>query len=312
MRERTVGRSGLVVGEIGLGTLTWGRDTDEAQALGQLHTLLDAGGNVLDTSPAFGAGAAESLIGTILYGQVSRKDIILCTKAGFTSMGLRSRFGAGRGAILDSVTDSLERMNTDYLDLLMVAAPDPLAPDEETATTLAALVEKGTVRYIGIMGYPAWRAAALQQLLMERHVPLLSAIEAEYSLLARDCEEELVPMADHMGMGIMAASPLGRGVLTGKYRRSIPPTSRAASDHLAAFVDPYLQSRPRRLVEAVATAAEGLGTSPSGVALSWVLAQPGISVALTGARTSNQLRHILDSLVELPTPIENVLNEVTA
>lgn len=312
MRERTVGRSGLVVGEIGLGTLTWGRDTDEAQALGQLHTLLDAGGNVLDTSPAFGAGAAESLIGTILDGQVSRKDIILCTKAGFTSMGLRSRFGAGRGAILDSVTDSLGRMNTDYLDLLMVAAPDPLAPDEETATTLAALVEKGTVRYIGIMGYPAWRAAALQQLLMERHVPLLSAIEAEYSLLARDCEEELVPMADHMGMGIMAASPLGRGVLTGKYRRSIPPTSRAASDHLAAFVDPYLQSRPRRLVEAVATAAEGLGTSPSGVALSWVLAQPGISVALTGARTSNQLRHILDSLVELPTPIENVLNEVTA
>ena len=210
------------------------------------------------------------------------------------------------------MTDSLGRMNTDYLDLLMVAAPDPLAPDEETATTLAALVEKGTVRYIGIMGYPAWRAAALQQLLMERHVPLLSAIEAEYSLLARDCEEELVPMADHMGMGIMAASPLGRGVLTGKYRRSIPPTSRAASDHLAAFVDPYLQSRPRRLVEAVATAAEGLGTSPSGVALSWVLAQPGISVALTGARTSNQLRHILDSLVELPTPIENVLNEVTA
>ncbi|MFT0848666.1 aldo/keto reductase [Actinomycetaceae bacterium L2_0104] len=312
MRERTVGRSGLVVGEIGLGTLTWGRDTDEDQALGQLHTLLDAGGNFLDTSPAFGAGAAESLIGTILNGRIARKDIVLCTKAGFTTMGLRSRFGAGRGAILDSVADSLERMNTDYLDILMVAAPDPLAPDEETATTLASLVENGTVRYIGFMGYPAWRGAVLQQLLSDRQLPLLSAVEVEYSLLARSCEEELIPMSAHMGLGIVAASPLGRGVLTGKYRRSIPPTSRAASDHLAAFVDPYLQDRPRRLVEAVATAAEGLGTSPSGIAMSWVLAQPGVSVALTGARTSNQLHHILDSLLELPDPIEYVLSEVTS
>lgn len=312
MRERTVGRSGLVVGEIGLGTLTWGRDTDEAQALGQLHALLEAGGSMLDTSPAFGAGAAESLIGTILDGKMSRKDIVLCTKAGFTTSGLRSRFGAGRGAILDSVAASLRRMNTTYLDVLLVAAPDPLAPDEETATALASLVTEGTVRYIGIMGYPAWRAAALQQMLTERRLPLLTGVEVEYSLLARECEKELIPMAAHMGMGIIAASPLGRGVLTGKYRRSIPPTSRAASDHLAAFVDPYLQPRPRRLVEAVATAAEGLGASPSGIALSWVLSQPGVSVALTGARTANQLRHILDSLIELPTTIGQVLNEVTA
>ncbi len=307
-----MGRSGLVVGEIGLGTLTWGRDTDESEALGQLHTLLEAGGNLLDTSPAFGSGAAENLIGTMLDGKISRRDVVLCTKAGFTSVGPRSRFGAGRGAILDSVRNSLERLRTDYLDILLVAAPDPLAPDEETAMALASLVESGTVRYIEIMGYPAWRGAILQQILAERHLPKLAVVETEYSLLARACEDEVIPMAAHTGMGLFAASPLGRGVLTGKYRHSIPPTSRAASDHLAAFVDPYLQSRPRRFVEAVATAAEGLGTSPTGIALTWVLNQPGVSAALTGARTENQFRHILDSTMELPSLIERTLSDVTS
>lgn len=307
-----MGQSGLVVGEIGLGTLTWGRDTDESEALGQLHTLLEAGGNLLDTSPAFGSGAAENLIGTMLDGKISRRDVVLCTKAGFTSVGPRSRFGAGRGAILDSVRNSLERLRTDYLDILLVAAPDPLAPDEETAMALASLVESGTVRYIGIMGYPAWRGAILQQILAERHLPKLAVVETEYSLLARACEDEVIPMAAHTGMGLFAASPLGRGVLTGKYRHSIPPTSRAASDHLAAFVDPYLQSRPRRFVEAVATAAEGLGTSPTGIALTWVLNQPGVSAALTGARTENQFRHILDSTMELPSLIERTLSDVTS
>lgn len=312
MRERTVGHSGLRIGEIGLGTLTWGRDTDETQAIGQLKTLLNEGGNLVDTSPAFGAGAAESLIGTLLSGAFSREDLVLCTKAGFTATGSRSRFGAGRGAIFDSVEASLERMKTTYIDVLFVAAPDPLAPDAETAQALASLVENGTARYIGLMGYPAWRAAALQQLLAERHLPVLTAIETEYSLLARDCEEEIVPMAAHMGLGIFAASPLGRGVLTGKYRRTIPPTSRAASEHLAAFVDPYLLPGPRRIVEAVATAADGLGTSPSGIALSWLLGQPGISSAITGARTAHQLRHVLDELIDLPDAIDAVLSEVTA
>ncbi|MGO1592582.1 aldo/keto reductase [Ancrocorticia sp.] len=312
MRERTVGHSGLTIGEIGLGTLTWGRDTDEAQAIGQLRTLIDEGGNLLDTSPAFGAGASEALIGSLLAGTFTREDIVLCTKAGFTAAGSRSRFGAGRGSIFDSVTASLERMNTSYIDILMVAAPDPLAPDEETAEALASLVNAGTIRYIGLMGYPAWRAAAVQQLLKERHLPVLTAIQTEYSLLARDCEEEIIPMASHMGMGVLAASPLGRGVLTGKYRRTIPPTSRAASEHLAAFVDPYLLPHHRRIVEAVSTAADGLGTSPAGIALSWLLAQPGISSAITGARTVHQLRHVLDEIIELPDAIDAVLAEVTA
>ncbi|WP_182048847.1 aldo/keto reductase [Changpingibacter yushuensis] len=311
MRERTVGRSGLVVGEIGLGTLTWGRDTNEDEARGQVQALLDAGGNLIDTSPAFGHGAAETLVGKLTTHEFPRQQLVLCTRAGFTRGPNGLRFGAGRGSIQDSVNDSLERLATDYVDVLLLGAPDPIASDEETATALAKLVTSGTVRYIGIMGYPAWRAAILQQLLKERHLPSLSVIETEYSLLARECEDQLLPFAEYCGLGTFAASPLGRGVLTGKYRRSIPPTSRAASEHLSAFVEPYLRDRQRRVVEALARAADGLGRSLSDVALSWTLRNPAISSALVGARTAAQFTSALASGEALPELVAAALDDVT-
>lgn len=123
MRERTVGRSGLVVGCVGLGTLTWGRDTSHEEARGQLEAFVEAGGNLIDTSPAFGRGASEATIGELLDVTVDREDVILCTRAGFTEGPAGMRFGAGRGPILDSLRASLERMNTTYVDVLLVAAP---------------------------------------------------------------------------------------------------------------------------------------------------------------------------------------------
>ena len=127
MRERTVGRSGLVVGCVGLGTLTWGRDTSHEEARGQLEAFVEAGGNLIDTSPAFGRGASEATIGELLDVTVDREDVILCTRGGFTEGPAGMRFGAGRGPLLDSLRASLERMNTTYVDVLLVAAPDPLA-----------------------------------------------------------------------------------------------------------------------------------------------------------------------------------------
>lgn len=312
MRERTVGRSGLVVGEIGLGTLTWGRDTNEEEAHGQMQALLDAGGNLIDTSPAFGHGAAEKLIGSLTQESFDRKQLVICSRAGFTQGPRGMRYGAGRGTITDSVAASLERMNTDYIDVLLLGAPDPLAPDEESALALSELVSSGSVRYIGLMGYPAWRAALIQQILVERHCPPLTVFENEYSLLARECESEQIPFAEHCGLGMFAASPLGRGVLTGKYRRSIPPTSRAASEHLSEFVQPYLQDRQRRIVEALARAADGLGRSLSDVALAWVLSQPTVSVALVGARTSAQFSSLLGFEETLPELVAAALEDVTS
>lgn len=312
MRERTVGRSGLVVGCVGLGTLTWGRDTSHEEARGQLEAFVEAGGNLIDTSPAFGRGASEATIGELLDVTVDREDVILCTRAGFTEGPAGMRFGAGRGPLLDSLRASLERMNTTYVDVLLVAAPDPLAPDEETASTLGWLVDRGLVRYVGIQGYAAWRGAVLCERLRAMGLPLLTVAEQEYSLLHRGVEEETVPMADHLGLGIFASSPLGRGVLTGKYRHSIPPTSRAASEHLAAFVRPYLEEGSRRVVEAVARAADGLGRTPADVALSWTVDRAGISAAVVGARTTSQLQSVLSKVAPLPDLVVDALDDVSS
>ncbi|ERH16924.1 oxidoreductase, aldo/keto reductase family protein [Actinobaculum sp. oral taxon 183 str. F0552] len=312
MRERTVGRSGLVVGCVGLGTLTWGRDTSHEEARGQLEAFVEAGGNLIDTSPAFGRGTSEATIGELLDVTVDREDVILCTRAGFTEGPAGMRFGAGRGPILDSLRASLERMNTTYVDVLLVAAPDPLAPDEETASTLGWLVDRGLVRYVGIQGYAAWRGAVLCERLRAMGLPLLTVAEQEYSLLHRGVEEEIVPMADHLGLGIFASSPLGRGVLTGKYRHSIPPTSRAASEHLAAFVRPYLEEGSRRVVEAVARAADGLGRTPADVALSWTVDRAGISAAVVGARTTSQLQSVLSKVAPLPDLVVDALDDVSS
>ncbi|MDO4887918.1 MAG: aldo/keto reductase [Actinomycetaceae bacterium] len=311
MRERTVGHSGLVVGSIGLGTLTWGRDTSLEEARGQLTAFLDVGGNLLDTSPAFGRGAAEETIGDLIGSVADRDSLVLCTRAGFTEGRGGMRFGAGRGPILDSLKASLERMGTSYVDLLLVAAPDPLAPDDETASALGWLVDRGLVRYIGIQGYSAWRGAVLTERLRALGLPLLSAFEQEYSLLSRSIESEVVPMADHLGLGILASSPLGRGVLTGKYRHSIPPTSRAASEHLSAFVQPYLQPHHRRIVEAVAKAADGLGRTPADVALSWAIDRPGVSAVILGARTASQLQATLSKVEPLPELVSDALDDIS-
>lgn len=318
MRERTVGRSGLKVAEIGLGTLTWGRDTPEEEAARLLSALLDAGGNLVDVSPAFGAGTAEEVLGSLMTSQFNRNDIVICSRAAFTTHEGTLRAESGRGAILDSVDTTLRRLGTDYLDLLLVASPEANVSDEETADALDHVVRMGKVRYIGVMidgglpGYPAWRAASLARLLTERRMPTLTALGGEYSVLERSFDRETAHMAEHMGMGLLAMAPLGRGALTGKYRHSIPPASRAASEHLAPFLDPYLHAEPRRRVEAVAKAADGLGRTPADVSLAWVLSHPFVAAALLGSRTAAQFTSVLDSLDELPELVIDAINDVSA
>ena len=311
MRERTVGSSGLVVGSIGLGTLTWGRDTNITEAKGQLRALLDAGGSLLDTSPAFGMHASEEAVGEVVEAFGCRNRVVLCTRAGITTSNSGLRFGSGRGTVIDSVRESLVRLRTDYIDVLLVAAPDPLTPDDETAQVLGWLVRQGMVRYVGVQDYSPWRATILNERLRAQGLPVITVVEQEYSLLCRSVEAEMVPMAGHTGMGIFASSPLGRGVLTGKYRHSIPAASRAASEHLASFVEPYLMDRHRRIVEAVAQAADGLGRTPADVALAWVLARPGVSSAIVGARTALQFQQVLDDVTPLPELVISVLDEVS-
>jgi len=311
MELRRAGRSGLLVSSVGLGTLTWGRDTDEHDAAEQLTTFLDAGGTLIDTAASYGDGAAEGLLGSLL-AEVDRRDVVLCSKAGVRRSPAGGRIDASRATLLDTLDESLAALGTDHLDLWLVQAPDPDVPVEETLSALRHAVATGRTRYVGLSNHPAWYqgyAAAT----LAADATGLAAVEVEYSLLERGAEHEVLPAATALGTGLLAWSPLGRGVLTGKYRSTVPADSRAASPHLRGFVEPYLTDRARGVVESVATAADGLDRTPLEVALAWVRDAPGVSSAIVGARTAAQLRGALSAAdLELPAAIRRALDDVSA
>ncbi|MBN6055538.1 aldo/keto reductase [Nonomuraea sp. RK-328] len=313
MQQRYVGRSGLSVSRLGLGTMTWGRDTDADEASAQLRTFVDAGGTLVDTADVYTGGDAERLLGRLLRDQVPRSEVVISTKAVVTPLGRRPR-DASRRHLVAAVDESLARLGVDYIDLWQLHTYDDEVPLEETLAALDAIVSSGRAVYAGVCDYAGWQlaAAAVAQRSVPGRVPITSA-QAEYSLLAREPERELLPAAEHVGAGLLAWSPLGRGVLTGKYRTGIPADSRAATPHFADFVRPYLDERCRSVVESVATAADGLGVSPLAVALSWVRDQPGVASAIVGARTRAQLAGILSAEeVVLPREIREALDDVSS
>jgi len=308
-----VGRSGLRVSRLGLGTLTWGRDTDGTEAAEQLREFVDAGGTLLDTAASYGDGAAEELIGVLLGEVVRREDVVLCSKAGITRGDGGRLIHPSRTALLQDLDRSLYRLRTDHLDLWLVHGWSPQVPLEETLGTLEHAVRSGRVRYVGVSNYAGWQLARASTLLGSA-LPGISLVaeQVEYSLMQRGVEREVVPAATALGVGLLAWSPLGRGVLTGKYRTGTPADSRGASPHLSAFVGRYLGGASRRVVDAVVTAADGLGCSPVEVALAWLRDRPGVSSALIGARTAAQLRASLGSEeVDLPDEIHLALDEVS-
>ncbi len=314
MEQRHLGRSGLRVSRLALGTMTWGRDTDEHESADQLRAFLDAGGTLLDTAAAYGAGAAESVIGGLLSTVASRQDVVLATKAGIDRRTGARVVDTSRRALLDTLDDSLRRLGTDHVDLWQVHTWNGDTPLDETLSALDAAVASGRARYVGISNYSGWQTgvAVNHQTAWPGRAPIVST-QMEYSLLARGIEREVLPAAAALGLGVLPWSPLGRGVLTGKYRAGVPADSRAASPHFADFVGCYLDEHSRRIVEAVVTAADGLGSSPVEVSLAWVRDRPGVTAPVVGARTAAQLRGALASEdVTLPAEIRAALDDVSA
>ncbi|MER5644138.1 aldo/keto reductase [Streptosporangium sp. NPDC002524] len=313
MEQRYVGRSGLSVSRLGLGTMTWGRDTGAEEAAAQLRTFAEAGGTLIDTADVYTGGDAERLLGRLLRDSVPRSELVLSTKAVLTPTGRRPR-DASRKHLVAAIDASLTRLGVNEVDLWQLHAFDPDVPLEETLAAVDAIVSSGRAAYAGVCDYAGWQlaTAAVGQRAVPGRVPIVAA-QVEYSLLAREAERELIPAAEHVGAGVLAWSPLGRGVLTGKYRTGIPADSRAATPHFADFVTPYLDERCRRVVESVTTAAEGLGVSPLSVALSWVRDQPGVASAIVGARTQAQLSGVLQAEdLALPVEIREALDDVSA
>jgi aryl-alcohol dehydrogenase-like predicted oxidoreductase len=312
METRPVGTSGLRVSRLGLGTMTWARDTTDEQARSLLEMYTEAGGTLVDTAAAYGAGDAERLVGSLVREMGLRDDVVIATKAGFVIRDGERIVDTSRRALLRDLEGSLRRLGTDHVDLWQVHAWGD-APLAETLDAVDHAVSAGMVRYAGISNFVGWQTAqaATWQQAFPGRTPI-SSVQVEYSLLARRAEVEVLPAARAFGMGFFPWSPLGRGVLTGQYRAGTPRGSRAATDHFAWFVEPYLEPRSRGVVEAVVRAAEGLDLSPLQVALLWVRDAPGVTAPLLGARTAGQLAPAL--AVEdqvLPYEIASALDDVS-
>jgi len=309
---RALGRSGLKVSRLGLGTMTWGTGTDPDEAAAILVAFHDAGGTLVDTAASYADGDCERILGALIADVVPRSELLLASKAGVSWNGDQRVVDTSRGALLRTLDESLANLGVDYLDLWQVHTVDQSVPAEETLAALDAAVSSGKARYVGVSNYPGWRTAqaATWQRAVPGRAPLVSN-QVRYSLLERGVEREVLPACAELGLGILAYSPLGGGVLTGKYRHGVPSDSRGAAQ--GRSLSSYSDSRQVGIVEAVATAADGLATSPITVALSWLRNRPGVAAPIVGARTLGQLTAAVQSLaVELPLEIQLALDDVSA
>ena len=312
MELRSLGTTGLQVGRLGLGTMTWGRGTELDDAVDHLRAFVSAGGTLVDTAPGSVEGSGEEMLGAVLERCGLRAEIAISAKVGATRDPRRPG-NASRRSLVQALDRSLRALRTDHVDLWQVQAWDAHTPWEETLSAMAVAVSSGRVRYVGVSNVAGWQLAHAATLARARDAALpIATAQVEYSLLQRGIEREVVPAARALGTGILPWAPLGRGVLTGKYRHGTPPDSRGASAGLGPSVREYLTEQSRRVVDAVSMAAEGLGVSPAEVALAWVRDRPGVVCPIVGARTRQHLATALSSEdLDLPQEIRSALDDVS-
>ncbi|WJY63408.1 L-glyceraldehyde 3-phosphate reductase [Corynebacterium atrinae] len=303
MKQRLVGVSGLRVSEVGLGTAQWGQSTSLEDATELLGIFLGSGGTLVDSSPAYGSGAAQAALAEVLRTmKIPREEILLSSSAGVDPHSpVGRRVDCSRRSLIAQLEATLRALNTDHLDLWSVGYWDEKTPPAEVADTLDWAVRTGRTRYAGVRDYSGWQLAVTQPLAPHRIV----ATQHEYSLLVRGIEEELLPAASHLGVGVIAAASLARGVLAGRYRTGAPRSARAE-------VHAMLGTKSDTVVDAVDTAAEGLGLPPAVVALAWARDRIGISSTVVGASTPAQLTELLQATdTQLPRAITKALDDVS-
>ena len=322
---RTLGRSGLVVSPIALGTMTFGPgawSADESTSRAIFDAYRSAGGNFIDTADIYSGGASETLVGQFIKETKSRDEVVLATKFAFNGSaspltatqagdGNPNAGGAGAKNIHRALDGSLTRLGTDYIDLYWMHIWDGVTPVEEIVQTLGSLVRSGKIRYYAFSDMPAWLATKAATIAAERRVPGPIAIQVEYSLVARDVEGEHIPAALESGMGVMPWSPLAGGFLTGKYRRE----DTSGSGRLSGpnpFGNSKFIDRNWDVLEVLRSVALELERPAAQVALAWVMARPGVSATIIGASKLAQLAgNIAAAELKLSDEQMTRLNEVS-
>src|SRR5215471_10027845 len=312
----TLGRSGLRVSPLCLGTMTFGEDwgwgsspTESAAILGR---YLARGGNFLDTANVYTKGHSEAILGETIGGNRSRRDrIVIATKFfGNLYPGDPNGGGGGRKSLIAACDQSLRRLKTDYIDLYWMHSWDRHTPIDETMRGLDDLVRSGKVRYIGFSDTPAWKVVEAQMLARQYGATPVTAIQVSYSLVERTVEGDLIPMAQEFGLGVTPWSPLAGGVLSGKYTRENATTAKADRGER---VTNALTERNYAIVDEVVRVARDLNATPSAVALAWVQSRPGVTSTIIGARRLDQLEQNLAALdLRLDASQMEALNKVSA
>jgi aryl-alcohol dehydrogenase-like predicted oxidoreductase len=298
MKYKPLGRTGLFVSEICLGAMTFGDTVDSGMwktiaALGQdqvngiVGRALEAGVNFIDTADVYSFGASETLLGQSLKSLgVKRKDVVIATKTlGEVGPGPNDR-GASRGHIMDSIGASLDRLQTDHIDLYQIHGTDPVTPIDEILRALDDLRRQGMVRYFGVSNWAAWRIAKALGISEAKGLGRFETLQAYYSIAGRDLELELVPLIDEERLGLMVWSPLAGGLLSGKYTRDTP----SAEGRRATFdFPPVDRERAWACIDVMRTIGDAHGVSSARVALAWLLHKPHVMSVIIGAKTIAQL-----------------------
>src|ERR1700736_694685 len=303
----TLGRSGLRVSPLCLGAMTFGEDLGWGSSVGESQGIIDRfvelGGNFIDTANFYTTGHSEKIIGDHVGRHPARRDrLVIATKfSGNLYPGAPKGGGSGRKSIVAACEQSLRRLQTDYIDLYWLHNWDVHTPIEETMAALEDLVRAGKVRYLGVSDTPAWKIVEANVTARFRGWSAFVGLQIEYSLLERTIEQELVPMARELGLGITPWSPLKSGVLSGKYTRT---NAGQVKGDRGFFLDPFLNEKTYSLIDNLEVIAKAHDSTVARVALAWVQAQPGVTSTIIGARRLSQLEDNVKALAVKLTPDE--------
>jgi len=304
MKVVSLGRSGLKVSQVCLGTMTFGREADEAISFKILDYFVEQGGSFIDTADAYSTGATESVVGRWLKARGKRDSLVIATKV-FAQMGSGPNdAGLSRVHIQRAVEASLARLQTDVIDLYQIHRWDPSVPIEETIGVLNDLVRQGKVRYVGCSNV---RAYQLQYCLDYARAHALSpfiSLQPAYNALNRSIEAELLPLCAEQGIGVLSYNPLAGGMLTGKYKKDAPLPKGARLEAYAFYHDRYYTDQALEIVESFLKEAARRGVTPAQLALAWVIAEPRVSTPILGARSLEQISDSLKGAEIALTPEE--------
>ncbi|MFO8036143.1 MAG: aldo/keto reductase [Anaerolineales bacterium] len=321
MEYRKLGRSGLLVSELALGTMIFGEDsgrsTPPQEATEIIHRYLDMGGNHIDTANVYAGGRSEEIVGKAIQGK--RDQVVLATKVRFPMGEGPNDQGLSRYHIMRSVEDSLRRMDVEVIDLLYMHCWDPLTPIEEALYAFDDLVSAGKVRYIGVSNFKAWQMMKALGISDHQHLPRFIAAQYQYSLVVRDIEREFQDLCLQEEVGIVPWGPLGGGFLSGKYQRGKKP-EKASEGRIAVMSEDSEEAWEKRatqrnwqILDVMDDIASNYDFTHPQIALAWLLAQPAVSSVIIGVRTMAQLEDNLKAAeIELPGDELERLNNVSA